>query len=159
MKIRKFKILRATLTVLLLSLMFVAPLSVVNAAKQELIIFHTNDMHGRIDVSDDSGRYVGMAEITGAVKTVKQKNPRTLWLDAGDTLHGMPRITITHGENMVPLLKAAGVDGFTPGNHDFNYGAAQLKKIADELPFPVLSANIVMKDNPHEYFLPKIAAH
>lgn len=144
-----------TLILSVLSLLLIAPLSLVDAAKHELIVFHTNDMHCRIVAGDDSGRTIGLAEFAGAVKAVKRDNPCTLWLDAGDTLHGMPRITISKGENMVPLFQTAGIDGFTPGNHDFNYGAAQLKKIVGELSCPVFSANIVLKEHPDEYFLPR----
>ena len=34
----------------------------------ELVIFHTNDMHGRILIGDDSGKSIGLAEIAAAVK-------------------------------------------------------------------------------------------
>ena len=117
---------------------------------QELIIFHTNDMHCRIVKGDDDGRSIGLAEITGAVKTVKKKNPATFWFDAGDTFHGMSIINLAYGENLVPLLNDAGVNAFVPGNHDFNYGADHLEKLAARMKFPVLSANIVRRNNPAE---------
>ena len=123
-------------------------------AAAELIIFHTNDMHSRIQDTDDSGKSAGLAEMTAAVKTVKAKNPATLWLDAGDTFHGMPMITISKGENLVPLLNEAGVDAMTAGNHDFNYGSAQLEKLVKQLKFPLLDANVVRKKNGKLVFKP-----
>ena len=118
----------------------------------ELIIFHTNDMHARVQHGDDNGESIGLAGLAAAVKAVKAKNPATLWLDAGDTFHGMPMITISRGENLVPLLNAAGLDAITAGNHDFNYGSAQLEKLAKGLKFPLLDANVVRKSNHKNIF-------
>ena len=123
-------------------------------AAAELIIFHTNDMHSRIQNTDDGGNTIGLAEIAAAVKTVKAKNPATFWFDAGDTFHGMPMITISRGENLVPLLNEAGLDAMTAGNHDFNYGSAQLEKLAKKLKFPLLDANVVRKSNGKPVFKP-----
>lgn len=123
-------------------------------AAAELVIFHTNDMHSRIQDTDDRGASEGLAEMTAAVKAVKAKNPATLWLDAGDTFHGMPIITISKGENLVPLLNAAGVDAMTAGNHDFNYGVAQLERLAKQIKFPLLDANVVRRKNGKTVFKP-----
>ncbi|MBR7025109.1 MAG: bifunctional metallophosphatase/5'-nucleotidase [Selenomonadaceae bacterium] len=123
-------------------------------AAAEVIIFHTNDMHSRIQDTDENGKSIGLAEMAAAVKTVKAKNPVTLWFDAGDTFHGMPMITISKGESLVPLLNAAGLDAMTAGNHDFNYGSAQLEKLAKQLKFPLLDANVVRKKNGKLLFKP-----
>ena len=123
-------------------------------AAAEVIIFHTNDMHSRIQDTDENGKSIGLAEMAAAVKTVKAKNPATLWFDAGDTFHGMPMITISKGESLVPLLNAAGLDAMTAGNHDFNYGSAQLEKLAKQLKFPLLDANVVRKKNGKLLFKP-----
>ena len=123
-------------------------------AAAELIIFHTNDMHARVQDTDDGGKSIGLAEMSAAVKAVKSKNPATLWLDAGDTFHGMPMITISRGENLVPLLNIAGLDAMTAGNHDFNYGSAQLEKLAKKLKFPLLDANVVRKSDGKLVFKP-----
>lgn len=126
----------------------------VTCAAAELTIFHTNDMHSRIQTTDDGGQSIGLSEMAAAVKAVKSKNPATLWLDAGDTFHGMPMITLSRGENLVPLLNAAGLDAMTAGNHDFNYGSAQLEKLAKKLKFPLLDANVVRKSNGKPLFKP-----
>ena len=114
-------------------------------AAADVVIFHTNDMHARILTTDDGGKSIGLAEISAAVRVTKSKNPDTLWLDAGDTLHGMPVINLSKGKNMVDLLNMAGVDAMTAGNHDFNYGTAQLEKLAKDLNFPLLVANVTRK--------------
>ena len=129
-------------------------LNVSVCAAAELVIYHTNDMHSRIQDTDDRGESIGLAEISAAVKTTKAKNPATLWLDAGDTFHGMPMITISKGENLVPLLNEAGLDAMTAGNHDFNYGSEQLERLAKQLKFPLLDANVVRRKNGKLLFKP-----
>ncbi|MBR6013362.1 MAG: bifunctional metallophosphatase/5'-nucleotidase [Selenomonadaceae bacterium] len=119
---------------------------------EEIIIFHTNDMHSRILKGDDSGTSIGIAEMTAAVKTVKKNNPNTFWFDAGDTLHGLPRINISNGENIIPILNLSGIDLLIPGNHDYNYGSNQLERLSKKLKFPVLSANTVRKNNGEKIF-------
>lgn len=123
-------------------------------AAAELIIFHTNDMHARVQTGDDNGQSIGLAEMAAAVKTVKAKNLATFWFDAGDTFHGMPMITITRGENLVPMLNAAGLDAMVAGNHDFNYGTTQLERLAKKLKFPLLDANVIRKSDGKSVFRP-----
>ena len=124
------------------------------ASAEEIIIFHTNDMHSRILNSDDNGKSIGLAEMAAAVRTIKKQNKLTFWFDAGDTLHGMPRINISNGENIVPLLNFAGIDLLAPGNHDFDYGAEQIEILAQKLKFPVLAANVTRKSNGAKVFPP-----
>ena len=110
-----------------------------------ITIFHTNDMHARVQAGDDYGKSMGLAQIAAVIKEQKAKDPDTIALDAGDILHGMPMINISKGENAVRLLNEAGYDAMVPGNHDYNYGSEQLLKLSRELNFPVLSANTVDK--------------
>ena len=116
----------------------------------ELIIFHTNDMHARVSSKDDNGQSIGLAEISAAVKAMELKNSDTLWLDAGDTFHGTPRINISQGEHMVTLLNETTLDAMVPGNHDFNYGSERLRELSKNLNVVLLSANTV-QENTHKY--------
>lgn len=139
------------LLALLVTLIFFAT----KVEASELIIYHTNDMHARILNSDDSGKSIGLAEIAAAFKAAKAENPATtFWFDAGDTFHGMPRINISKGENMVPLLNETGVNLMVPGNHDFNYGLAQLKRLSKKIKFPMIAANVVLKKNGKPFLKP-----
>ncbi len=132
---------------LLMALVWIPGIGNAADGSGDLVIFHTNDMHARVTTEDDGGRSIGLAELAAAVKSVEAKNPDTLWLDAGDTFHGMPRINISRGENAVPLLNEAGIDAMCPGNHDFNYGEQQLEKLSRKARFPILGANIVYKED------------
>lgn len=116
----------------------------------ELIIFHTNDLHARVSSKDDRGQSIGLAEISAAIKATERDNADTLWFDAGDTLHGTPRINVSQGENMVMLLNKTTLDAMVPGNHDYNYGSERLKELAKQLDALILSSNAV-QINTHKY--------
>ncbi|HEY8343923.1 MAG TPA: 5'-nucleotidase C-terminal domain-containing protein [Bacillota bacterium] len=114
-------------------------LSVTAEAPVTITILHTNDIHGRAE----TGEGMGLPKIAALVKQIKSENPRTLLLDAGDTIHGKTFTNLTKGESMIKLMNAMGYTAMTPGNHDFNYGYQRLitldAQIAD---FPILCANI-----------------
>lgn len=138
---------------LALSLFMLLPVTAWAAAGTgNIVIFHTNDMHARFSHDDDGGKSIGLAEMAAAVKMVKKETGAVLWLDAGDTLHGMPNINISRGDNAVLLLNQAGLDAMVPGNHDFNYGSSQLVKLSKKMRFPVLSANLVEKNTGQRLF-------
>ena len=120
----------------------------------ELVIFHTNDLHARVNPEDDNGQTIGLAEMSAAIKAIEMKNSTSLWLDAGDTFHGMPQINISQGENMVTLLNATTLDAMVPGNHDYNYGAEQLKNFRKKLNAMILCANVVQSNSQKYIFKP-----
>ena len=119
-----------------------------------ITILHTNDMHGRVLPEDDRGNSIGLPEIAAAVQTIRQQNPGTLLVDAGDTLHGMPEINISQGKNMAVLLDALGYDLMVPGNHDYNYGSARLQELARGMHCTVLSANTIDRRTKQPLFAP-----
>lgn len=114
------------------------------ATGTKLVILHTNDTHSRIL----EGKYDGMgfAKLAAQVAKVRAENPNVLLLDAGDTLHGQTFATLNKGDSIVQLLNLMKYDAMTPGNHDFNYGQAQLLTLAGKMSFPLLSANIKKAD-------------
>ena len=120
----------------------------------EILILHTNDIHARILNTDDSGKSMGLAEMTAAIKKLRKENPNSLWLDAGDTFHGMPIINVSYGKNMVKILNDAGLNAMTLGNHDFNYGLPKLLELKQMAKFDVLDANITGKVDDKPFFTP-----
>lgn len=120
----------------------------------ELVILHTNNMNARILNTDEGGKSIGFAEMVAAIKTLKSQNKNTLWLDAGDTFHGMPNINISDGANMLKLLNLAGLNAMTIGNHDFNYGVETLLNLTNQAKFDVLDANLVYRRNDKLVFKP-----
>lgn len=130
------------LSLVLICLLVLSSLSLAFAADETttITIIHTNDTHGRI-LGDSTS--IGFAKIATLIKESKAANPNVLVLDAGDTLHGMPIVNISKGENAVKVLEAAGYDYMTIGNHDFNYGQERLLELRDMSSIGMISANIL----------------
>lgn len=145
-----FNVLRRKFCAALILCLIISLLPTVEAS--DIVIFHTNDQHARVAPDDDNGKTIGLAYFSAAVKAVKAENPNTLWLDAGDTFHGTPRINISKGMNMVELINAAGIDVVVPGNHDFNYGSKRLEQLAKAFKGTVLGDNVVRRKNQKSVF-------
>ncbi|HBD64997.1 MAG TPA: multifunctional 2',3'-cyclic-nucleotide 2'-phosphodiesterase/5'-nucleotidase/3'-nucleotidase [Clostridiales bacterium] len=111
-----------------------------DAETTKITIIHTNDTHARLE---GTATEIGFAKIATLIREAKEANPNTLVLDAGDTLHGMPIVNISKGENAIKMLQAAGYDYMTIGNHDFNYGKERLLELKDMSKVGMLSANIL----------------
>ena len=124
------------------------------AEKVNITILHTNDSHGRINFGDDSGKSIGFAEIAAVAKKMKAENPATLLVTAGDVLQGLPVVNINKGQDVGPILDAAGYDLMVPGNHDFDFGYKNLLEVAGKMACPVISANVRYKDTKENLFLP-----
>ncbi len=108
---------------------------------KSLTIIHTNDTHSRL-LDTDGG--FGFAKISTIINMIKQqKTPNVLVLDAGDTLHGMPIVNISKGENAIKVLDAVGYNFMTLGNHDFNYGYERVLELEKSAKVKMLNANIV----------------
>ncbi len=130
-------------SLVLVALLILSSFSFAFAADAEttkITIIHTNDTHARLK---GSATEIGFAKIAALIKEAKAANPNTLVLDAGDTLHGMPIVNISLGENAIKVLQAAGYDYMTLGNHDFNYGKERLFELKEMSEIQMLSANIV----------------
>lgn len=108
----------------------------------QVTVFHTNDVHARVDTSTG----MGYAMAAGFVNAERNAGKDVLLLDAGDTFHGMPFATISSGETIVDILNAMRYDAMAPGNHDYNYGMDRLFELKGMLSFPVLCCNLVDQD-------------
>lgn len=117
------------------------------AASDEMVhinIMHTNDMHGFFIEGSNDG--MGAAKMQTVINMVKQANPNTLLLDAGDALQGHSLVTLNKGENGVKVMNELKYDAMALGNHEFDYSQARLKELKGKLNFPMLAANIKTAD-------------
>ncbi|MDD5687713.1 MAG: bifunctional UDP-sugar hydrolase/5'-nucleotidase [Elusimicrobia bacterium] len=110
----------------------------------QITILNTNDVHGHILSSPDNfgGDIGGSAILSNFLK--KQKKPYML-LDAGDIFQGTPEGDLGDGEIIIKIMNELGYDAMTIGNHEFDKGQTQLKKLIEMANFSVLGANIVDK--------------
>lgn len=114
----------------------------------DLVILHTNDIHGHIESKIDEG-LLGLPYISSLVQYYRAQYEHVLVLDAGDTLHGQPIATALEGESAVVAMNAAGYDVMVAGNHDFNFGYQRLLELErDYMEFTLLSGNVYKAGEP-----------
>ena len=68
--------------------------------------------------------------------------------DAGDYSQGTVYVSVNKGKDAVTMMNAAGYDVATIGNHEFDYGYAQLKSNLDSAGFKVVCANVLQDGSP-----------
>lgn len=108
-----------------------------------MAIVHTNDTHTRIEEGNYDG--MGLARVATHIDNLEARygEEDILVLDAGDTLHGIPLVTVTKGEAATKIFNLMGYDAMTAGNHDFNYGYERLLVLDEMLNFPIVTANVI----------------
>ena len=115
------------------------------SGKKHITILHTNDVHSHIDpFPADHSRYAnmgGLARRAGLVERIRQENPNTLLLDAGDIFQGTPYFNFYGGELEFRLMSKMGYDVATIGNHDFDNGIEGLLAQMPYAGFEFVSAN------------------
>ena len=98
-----------------------------------IVILHTNDVHGGI---------AGYAKLAAAKESYTTSGAYTLLVDAGDYIQGDPTVSASQGKTASELMNSTGYDAATVGNHEFDYGYANLKTISAQANFPILAANV-----------------
>lgn len=101
------------------------------------VILHTNDVHGAI---------AGYAYITALKADYEAKGAEVILVDAGDYSQGTSYVSVTKGLDAIEMMNAAGYDVVTLGNHEFDYGYAQLKENMSKAKFKVVCADVFNED-------------
>ena len=127
-----------------------------------LTILYINDYHGHITSFKpnfkDKHKMGGMARIATIVKEIREENAKnrvpTLFLCAGDILQGTPMSTVFKGEPDFICLNKIGLDAMVLGNHEFDYGQKNLRRLIQIAHFPVLGANVVTEGDKKPFAKP-----
>ena len=101
------------------------------------VILHTNDVHGAIE---------GYAYITALKADYEAKGAEVILVDAGDYSQGTTYVSVSQGADAVTMMNTVGYDVVTLGNHEFDYGYAQLKENMTKANFKVLCADVFNED-------------
>lgn len=153
---------------------FTAPFSsnVVQAetANIKVQLLGLNDLHGRInneydeldvnfdDTVDAEGLFGGLQYVASYFEKLEAEQPNTLIVHAGDMIGGSELISgAFQDEPVVEIMEEMGFDVGTVGNHEFDEGIAELKRmieggahengdpVYDGMNFPVVAANVYSK--------------
>lgn len=134
------KKLLSLLLVLCLVLSLSCTAFAVNEAKPldgKTVILHSNDVHGAIDL------YAAMASLKADYEA---QGAEVILADAGDYSQGTVYVSVNKGADAVTMMNATGYDVATIGNHEFDYGYAQLAENMKAAKFKVLCADVLGAD-------------
>ena len=118
--------------------------------KKHITILHTNDTHSHIEPFETSHyKYAnkgGVARRATLVESIRNENPNTLLLDAGDIFQGTPYFNYFGGELEFKLMSMLKYDLATLGNHDFDNSIDGFYKQLPNAKFNFVSANYDFKN-------------
>ena len=100
----------------------------------DIVILHTNDVHGAI---------AGYAKVAALKDAYEARGAYVLLMDAGDFIQGDPTVSTSEGATAVELMNLAGYDVVSLGNHEFDYGYQNLKDLEADADFAIVDANVL----------------
>ena len=123
--------------------------------KGQVTILHTNDMHAQFVPApatwvQQTPRPLigGMVALDYFVRQQRVLHPNSLLLDAGDISTGtlLSKISFNGALNggFVEMMNLIGYDAITIGNHEFDEGHENMKRLFAIAQFDVLSANLTI---------------
>lgn len=138
-------------------------LSFASPARKHITILHTNDVHSHIEPFGPNDprnpNMGGIARRATLVEKIRNENPNTLLLDAGDIFQGTPFFNFYGGELEFKLMSKLKYDAATIGNHDFDNGIDGLYAQLPHASFDFISSNYDFKNtvmdghtHPHRIF-------
>ena len=112
----------------------VLPMFAAGEYEGKTVIIHTNDVHGAIEE---------YAKIAALKADYEAAGAKVLLVDAGDYSQGTTYVSTTKGADAVTMMNAVGYNYITIGNHEFDYGYAQLRENLAAFKGTVLCADVL----------------
>ena len=131
-------VLAFTMLVSAFNVSYAADLLISPAPASKIVIIHTNDVHGQID---------GYAKVAALKEEYEKSGAKTILIDAGDFSQGQVYVSSSKGADAVSLMNSVGYDIAKIGNHELDYGFAQLKENIKNANFDVVAANVKENGN------------
>ena len=103
------------------------------------IILHTNDVHGAIE------GYAYVPTLRNTFLALGASN--VIVVDTGDFSQGSIYVSASKGAVAIDMMNAAGYDVVTLGNHEFDFGYAQLMSNLSQRSFTAITANVLLDDD------------
>lgn len=124
-----------------------------------VVFLHMNDFHGQFRPLEplwrQNYRADGPVELVGGAASLagfvanereaaKKNGARVVLTDAGDWYQGTLEGNTTKGRLAIAFLNRLGLDASVIGNHEYDFGEANVRQIVATATFPVLGANILV---------------
>lgn len=116
---------------------------------KNLTILHSNDLHGDfLSKEMDVTLLGGISMLSGYINKVRDEVPNTLYCIAGDMLQGSIIDSEFRGLSTIEIMNLLAPDVASLGNHEIDYGLAHLLFLERCARFPIVNANLFIK-NPY----------
>ncbi|MDR0903692.1 MAG: 5'-nucleotidase C-terminal domain-containing protein [Ruminococcus sp.] len=115
------------------------PMPVFAEEADEIVIFHTNDVHGYFQGTDGN---IGHDIIGGIYETTKEENAAAYLVSAGDMIQGAYFVNNNRGEAAMEIMNAAGYSAMALGNHEFDYGTDRLLELRSMYDAPAFMTQV-----------------
>ena len=112
--------------------------------QESIVIMYENDVHCAVD---GYAKFVAQRKLQAAV------TPYISTVSCGDFASGGVVGAISQGESITTIMNEVGYDVAVLGNHEFDYGMEQTRKLANDLDAAVVCANL-MNVQTQEYLFP-----
>ena len=120
-----------------------------------ITILHSNDLHGDFLAEQVDEKLVGgVSMLSGYIEKVRAEEPNTIYAIAGDMFRGSVIDSEYKGLSTIEIMNALAPDIVTIGNHEVDYGIAHLLFIEKCARFPIINANLYIKNTPTRLFTP-----
>ena len=129
---------------------------------KKFTILHSNDMHGDFlaEIKAGSGHLIGgLALLSGYVNKVRREEKNVLYVIAGDMLQGSLIDSEYQGISTMEIMNYLAPDVVSLGNHEFDYGLPQLLFLEKMANFPIITANIYIKQYGKRLMKPYLILH
>lgn len=107
----------------------------------KVTLLQVNDVYQFSPV--DRGTAGGLARVLTLTKSIRQQNPNTIFMMAGDTISPSVESITYKGSQMIDAWNTVGLDYATFGNHEFDFGPDVLKERIKESKFGWIAANVI----------------
>src|SRR5215510_8103953 len=107
----------------------------------KVTLLQVNDVYQFAPV--DQGKSGGLGRVLTLTKSIRQQNPNTLFMMAGDTISPSVESITYKGAQMIEAWNAIGLDYATFGNHEFDFGPDVLQERIKESKFAWIAANVI----------------
>ena len=116
---------------------------------KKLTLLHSNDLHGDFLAETlDMALLGGISMLSGYINKVRSEEKNVLYCIAGDMLQGSVIDSEFKGISTIEIMNLLAPDIASIGNHEIDYGLAHLLFLERCAKFPIVNANLFIK-NPY----------
>ena len=122
---------------------------------KKVTLLHSNDMHGDFLVDKvDEKLTGGVSMLSGYLTKCRNEDPNVIYAIAGDMFRGSVIDSEFLGLSTIQIVNLLAPDVVTLGNHETDYGVAHLLFLERMASFPIINANLYIKENDTRLFNP-----